>query len=155
MKCSGTHCPRPASLLPASPHEQERLRAMEKWWGSGAGHRTPGRGLPGPRLPAVPPCCLHRTLGEFISSCLEYIYCLNHNYLARQSTLLSDVLSGGHFFSSNVNSDGLLLSISHLFLFLPAVPSISSCFFLPPKCYPPSSCFLPPQCTSGGERLNL
>lgn len=151
MKCSGTHCLRPASLLPTSSHKQGSLRVVEKWWGRGVGHHTPSQELPGPHLHPTPPCCLHRNVREFISSYLEYIYCLNHNYLTRQSTLLSDVLSGGHFFPSNTHSVGLLLIMSHLFLFLLEAPNISSCFFF----LPPSSCFLPSQCMGMGRGVGV
>lgn len=137
----------PASC-PCVPWEQGRLKAMQKC-GKGSRSLDTRLGPSVPHLPPVPPRCQHWTSGEFISSCLELISCLNNNYFPKAECSVIRCPSGGHFFPG-CEVSWALVTYSSFCLWCPEVT-----FFLPLRFCPSSSCYYPPQCISVGGKLNL
>lgn len=72
-----------APCQPPAPVSPGSRRGWRQWRSAGKGSRSQDTrlGPSHPHLPPVPPCCQHCTSGEFISSCLEDISCLNQNCL--------------------------------------------------------------------------
>lgn len=141
-----------ASCQPPARVSLGNRRGWRQWRSAGKGSRSPDTrlGPTAPHLPPVPPRCQHRTWGEFASSCLEDISCLNHNYLARQSAVLSDVLLVG-IFSQQCEVSWASVIYSSFCLWYPALVVV----FSSTQVLPPSSCYDPPRCINEGEKLNL